>query len=158
MLAVHLLGGAFRPFSPRIMKNRFLQAIRILLGKPPVGLSIDGTMLLDEPGESEFDYTKMPPFALAFDGVVADAPPVKIIREERLRVCVFPEQNGETCDGCGRTFRWLVIELRGKSKWHHLVTMHESRLGILLSVLQDVVRYLDAPETGKSSRSRRAKA
>src|SRR4051812_14292253 len=101
------------------MKNRFSQAIRLLLGRPLVGLSIDGTMLLDKTSLSEFDYTKMPPFDLTFDGPLAVAPPAEIFRKERFRVCVFPEKDGTPCEDCGRTCRWLTHELRDGRRWYH---------------------------------------
>ena len=130
-------------FPHRIMTNRFTQALRLLLGKPLVGMAIDGTMLLDQPEASEFDYTRQPPFELAFHYSVPLAPPSRVFAEDRLRVCVFTERNGDPCPGCGRDLRWLVLELRGADTWLHLVTLHESKLPILLSVLTDVAKYLD---------------
>ena len=125
------------------MMKRFTQAFRLLLGRPLIGLSIDGTMLLDHPELSQCDYAKMPPLDLAFLGHVADAPPVKIFREDRPRVCVFPEIDGELCCECGHAFHWFVLELRDGNRWFHLLTLHESKLAILLSVLEDVFKYLE---------------
>jgi hypothetical protein len=139
------------------MTKRFIQAIRLLLGKPLHGPFIDGTMLLDKPEESEFDYTKQPPFDLAFPGRVALAPPVKIFCEDRFRVCVFPDVDGK-CDGCGKPLSWLVLELRGTDRWYHLVTLYESRLAIMQSVLTDVATYLDAEANGSPFRSDRDEA
>ena len=120
------------------MENRIATAVRILLGKPIIGIMIDGAVLLDRNTESEFDHSKKPPFDLAFGGVVANIPPVRIIADNGLRVCIFPEIESEN----GKLFRWLTLELRGDGKWHHLITMHESRLAIMQSVLADVDAYL----------------
>lgn len=127
------------------MMKRFTQAIRLLLGRPLTGLAVDGTMLLDAPAESEHDYARMPPFDLAFPGHVALAPPVKVVRQDRLRVCVFPEIDGEHCCECGRPLHWFVLELRGKNRWYHLLTVHESKLVVMLSVLEDVGKFLEQP-------------
>jgi hypothetical protein len=126
------------------MTKRFIQALRLLLGKPLIGRSIDGTMLLDVPLKSEFDYSKEPPFELAFHEDVPIAPPAKIVCEDRFRVCVFQGSGGETCRCCGRELCWLVLELRLGKEWFHLITMHETKLSIVLSVLTDVAEHLES--------------
>ena len=126
------------------MTKRFLQALRLLLGKPLKGLSIDDGTMLDEPQVSEFDYSQQPPFELAFHEDVPLAPPAKIFSEDRFRVCVFQGSGGETCRCCGRELCWLVLELRLGKKWLHLITMHETKLSIVLSVLTDVAAYLES--------------
>lgn len=130
------------PLTNPTMMKRLKLAVRILLGLPLRGVRIDETLLLDKDKESESDYTKMPPFEISFDGPVPMGPPVEIIQEERFRVCVFREEwKGEGC-GCGKAARWLVLELKGDDKWHHLVTMHESRLEVMEDVLGTVHSYL----------------
>ena len=125
------------------MMKRFTTAIRLLLGRPIACLSIDDTMLLVRPEESDCDYAKQPPFDLAFPGHVANSPPVKIFREDRLRVCMFSEIDGERCCECGRAFHWFVLELRGNAGWYHLLTLHESKLAKLMSLFKDVMKYLE---------------
>src|SRR5207245_2383361 len=115
-----------------------------LLGKPLIGAAVDGTMRVDQPVVSAFDYTKQPPFELAFSGVVANAPPAKVFREDRFRVSVFPETGQERCTGCGRDLCWLVMELRCGRRWLHLLTVHETNIPVMTSVLDGVNRYLDA--------------
>ena len=143
-------GGAFISFPHRIMMKRFTQAIRVLLGKPLYLHAIDGTMLVDAPIVSEFDYTKLPPFDLAMSGALANAPPVKIVREDRFRVCVF-EAKDERCDGCGKPLHWLVLELKGKNAWYHLMSMHESRLTLMQAALTEVGAYFEAQAAGRES-------
>jgi hypothetical protein len=126
------------------MTKRFIQAIRLLLSRPPRGLSIDGTMLLDEPLESEFDHSQQPPSNLAFHEDIPIAPPEKIFHRDRFRVTVFHGNGGDTCDGCGRELRWLVLELGLGKEWYHLISLHESKFPIVLSVLTDVAAYLDS--------------
>ena len=126
------------------MTKRFIQAIRLLLGKPLIGRSIDGTMLLDVPQKSEFDYSKEPPFELAFHEDVPIAPPEKIFHEDRFRVCVFRASGADTCDGCGRELCWLVLELGLGKEWYHLLSLHESKFPIVLSVLTDVAAHLES--------------
>ena len=122
------------------MENRITKALRVLLGQPLFTTSVDGAFLLDRGTESEFDHTKRPPFDLSFGGVVEDAPPVRVFADERFRVCVFREK--AACDCCGGPLHWLTLELRGDGTWHHLMTMQESRLRIMQSVLGDVAAYL----------------
>jgi hypothetical protein len=93
---------------------------------------------------SEFDSAKQPPFNLAFHENVPLAPPMVIFHEDRFRVCVFQERGGETCDGCGREFCWLVLELRLGKEWLHLISLHESKFPIVMSVLTDVGEYLES--------------
>jgi len=121
------------------MENRIATAVRVLLGRPIVGTMIDGAMLLDRKPRSGSDHAEMPPFDLAFGGVVANGPPEKIVANDRFRVCVFPET---WADERGKPRRWLTLELRDGEKWHHLITMHESRLEIMRIVLSAVASYL----------------
>lgn len=125
------------------MMKRFTQALRLLLGWPIYSLSIDGgTMLLHDPHRSEFDYAVMPPFDLAFPGVVENSPPERIFRDGRLRVCLFPSLE-DRCEDCGRRTRWLTLELDdGDGKWFHLVTMHESNIARVACAFEDVMAYL----------------
>jgi hypothetical protein len=120
------------------MENRIATAVRVLLGKPIVGTMIDGAMLIDRKPQSESDHAEKPPFDLAFGGVVANVPPVRVFADDRFRVCVFPEIEPEG----GKPRCWLTLELRGDGKWHHLITMHESRLEIMRVVLAAVAAYL----------------
>lgn len=123
------------------MENRFTRALRVLQGRPVIGFAVDELTFLDEDRESEADHSKTPPFDLAFGAEVPLAPPEKILADERFRVCVFAANR--PCDCCGLPTRWLVLELRDRrGRWQNLVTMHETRLGIMLPVLEDVSAYL----------------
>jgi hypothetical protein len=126
------------------MMKRFTCAIRILLGLPLWGVAIDDLMMVEYDEESEFDFTKEPPFALVFGDEVDYAPPVKVIRKGRFRVCVFPAK--KLREGADRPSHWLVLELEGASKWHHLVTMHESRLDVMMPVLERTAAFVESPE------------
>lgn len=129
------------------MMKRFKCAIRILLGLPLWGVPIDDLMRVENDEESEFDFTKEPPFELVFGDLVDYAPPVKIIRKGRFRVCIFRAK--KLCDGCDKPCHWLVLELQGTKKWHHLVTMHECRLSVMMPVMQRVASFVESPEQKK---------
>jgi hypothetical protein len=117
-----------------MLMRRLKLAMRVALGLPLQGVRIDTDFLLDKGVESEFDHTKAAPFDLSFDGVVEE-PPERVIREKAFRVCVFREVKSPA--------RWLVLELKGKRKWHHLVTLHERNLAVMLGVLGQVQSALD---------------
>lgn len=128
-------------FPNRTMMKRFSLALRVLFGTMPKGRLIEGTMLLDPATKADGDSSKLPPFDLAFPGLVADAPPEKLFSKHGFRVCAFPAKT-EKCDECGRPCRWLVLELREGKAWFNFLIMQESKLPIMLSVLRDVARYL----------------
>jgi hypothetical protein len=136
--------GRFYILSNLLMMKRFGLALRILLGKPVQGLWIDDGTLLDSPDASEPDSSLLPPFDLAFDGMVEMKPPVKIFREGRFRVCVFPDITGETCDDCGAPFHWLALEFEGRKRWYPMLVMHESRLAVMQHVFDQLKEYLVA--------------
>jgi hypothetical protein len=129
------------------MMKRLTFAIRILLGLPLWGVPIDHLMMVEDDEESEFDYTKEPPFALVFNDDVGYGPPVKIIAKERFRVCIFAAK--KPCHGCDKVCHWLVLELRGAKRWLHLVTMHECRLDVMMPVMQHAVAFVESPEQKK---------
>jgi hypothetical protein len=103
--------------------------------------------MLEDDEESEFDYTREPPFDLVFGDLADNRPPVKILRKERFRVCVFLAK--QPCDGCDKPCHWLVLELQGATKWHHLVTMHECRLNVMMPVMQRAASFVESPEVKK---------
>jgi hypothetical protein len=158
-------GGAWRFifFAPTIMTINAIQALRLLLRMPvqfQVGSSAwcyhpkEHTMtsehglwpsmseVVAKNTESESDYTKQPPFDLAFGGIVANGPPVKVVEKDRCRVCIFPDCSGNKCDCCGGECHWLTLEIRSDGKWYHLVAMPEFRLAVMFSALQDALVYL----------------
>ena len=100
----------------------------------------------------EDDYSVTPPFDLAFGGVVRNSAD-KTVHEDRIRVGVFRPRHSKKCKDCGRACRWLVIELLDSDtgKWTHVLSMQESRLPILLSVLGEVADYLVEDAGGPKS-------
>ena len=134
-------------FTNLAMMKRLKFAIRVLLGLPLWGVPIDDLMMIDYDEESEFDFTKEPPFQLVFADLAPYAPPVKVLSKERFRVCIF--QAKKPCDDCDKPCHWLVLELQGAAKWHHLVTMHECRLDVMMPVMQRVAAFVEAPEQKK---------
>jgi len=126
------------------MMKRLKLAIRILLGLPLWGIPIDELTMVEDDEASEFDYTREPPFALVFGDLAYDRPPVKVIRKDRFRVCVF--QAKRPCGGCDTPCHWLVLELQGAVKWHHLVTIRECRLDVMMPVLRRAAAFVESPE------------
>lgn len=102
------------------MTNRITQAFRALLGVPHQ---------LDE-GTTLFGEISVPSS-------------VKVFGEDRFRVVMLPSPDGEACDGCGRPMQALVLEFLG-DEWEPLLAMHESKLPVMLSVLEEVARDLEA--------------
>ena len=140
------------------MTNRFTRALRVLLGKPHIGLAIDGTMLIDSLNISEFDYTRRPPSELAYLGAVADEPPVKVVRAKNFRICVFPETNGNVCDCCGGQFHWLVFEYFGNGSWYRLLTLHDSNFEQVMDVLEALGKFFVSTKTGSGTSPQPAEA
>ena len=109
------------------MTNRISQAFRALFGTPFITSPTEGTT--------------------RFGSFTAQAP-MKVCGRDRFRVSMFPAPDGETCDICGRPTHLLVLEFFDDDEWQPLLGMHESKLPVMLSVLEDVSRALDSSETG----------
>jgi hypothetical protein len=127
------------------MMKRFKLAMRVLFGLPIYGVRVGESFLLDKGRESEADHTLRPPFDLCFDGPLECEPAEEVFADgeccsARFRVCVFREKKSGA--------RWLVLELNADGKWYHLVTMHESRLAVMLDVLGRVRKYLGGSPPG----------
>lgn len=136
------------------MMNRLKLATKILSGRPLLGTAFDAAVLLTDPHDADSDYAVGPPLDLVLGDHVDNVPPLKVLQEERFRVCVFRAKPSENCDDCGAPTAWITLELRGEGKWLHLVTLHESRLEIVLSVLGDAADFLK-PKPEEMPKARR---
>jgi len=136
------------------MMNRLKLAMRILSGRPLRGAAFDGALLLTHPEDAECDYATTPPLDLVYADHVGNDPPLMVLQKERFRVCVYRAKAHEACEDCGAPTAWLTLELRGDGRWLHLVTMHESRLGVVLSVLGDAAGALKSKPDEKPTARR----
>lgn len=131
------------------MMNRLKLATKILSGRPLLGSAVDGALLLNDPQEADGDYATSPPLHLVLGDHVESGPPIKVLQMDRFRVCVFRAKPSEDCVDCGSPTSWLTLELRDEGKSLHLVTMHESRLAVMLSVLGQTADFLWANREDK---------
>lgn len=136
------------------MMNRLKLATKILSGRPLLGSAVDGALLLNDPQEADGDYATSPPLDLVLGGHVESGPPIKVLQTEQFRVCVFRAKPCEDCVDCGAPTSWLTLELEGEGTWLHLVTMHESRLTVMLSVLGQAADFLRANREDKPAARR----